>query len=313
MVDDALKHLYKSAKDGLPAGAAGLAEALGIDPAALTPLIDRMEALGFIMPGRHRPALTAAGEERALHLVRAHRLWERYLADHTGFEHLDWHSRAEVMEHEMTPEEVARLQAELGHPTHDPPGDPKPPTTPDAVSRPGRSLAEAPTHRPLRAVHVEDEPEDRYARLVAEDIHPGTLIQVEERGPEHVSLRADGRRVVLTRSDSEAVQVVPQDEEPEHHRRLRRTLADLPTGDEAMLVEIAPSLRGPERRRLLDLGFLPGTRVRAELVGAGGDPVAYRARGALVALRRSQTRHLYITDAPAGEGSHDSEAGGPAR
>jgi len=210
------------------------------------------------------------------------------------------------MEHEMTPEEVARLQAELGHPTHDPHGDPIPRTTADAVSRPGRSLAEAPAHLPMRAVHVEDEPEDRYARLVGEDIHPGTLIQVEESGPENVSLRADGRWVVLTRADSEAVLVVPEEERPEHHRRPRRTLADLPAGEEAMLVGIAPSLRGPERRRLLDLGFLPGTWVTAELVSAGGDPVAYRARGALVALRRSQTRHLYIADAPAGEGVPES-------
>lgn len=39
-------------------------------------------------------------------------------------------------------------------------------------------------------------------------------------------------------------------------------------------------------RRLTDLGLLPGTRIACELVSPSGDPVAYRVRGALIALRK---------------------------
>jgi Fe2+ transport system protein FeoA len=42
------------------------------------------------------------------------------------------------------------------------------------------------------------------------------------------------------------------------------------------------------------MGFLPGTPISAEMAGAGGDPVAYRVRGALVALRRTQADQIYV-------------------
>ena len=45
---------------------------------------------------------------------------------------------------------------------------------------------------------------------------------------------------------------------------------------------------------LLDLGVVPGTVVRPELRSATGDPVAYRIRGALVALRRDQAEWIRI-------------------
>jgi Fe2+ transport system protein FeoA len=39
---------------------------------------------------------------------------------------------------------------------------------------------------------------------------------------------------------------------------------------------------------MLDLGLVPGTVVEAELRSPAGDPTAYRIRGAMIALRRSQ-------------------------
>jgi Fe2+ transport system protein FeoA len=39
---------------------------------------------------------------------------------------------------------------------------------------------------------------------------------------------------------------------------------------------------------MFDLGLVPGTVVEAELRSPAGDPTAYRIRGAMIALRRSQ-------------------------
>ena len=39
---------------------------------------------------------------------------------------------------------------------------------------------------------------------------------------------------------------------------------------------------------MLDLGLVPGTVVVAEMKSPAGDPTAYRVRGAMIALRRSQ-------------------------
>jgi DtxR family Mn-dependent transcriptional regulator len=58
--------------------------------------------------------------------------------------------------------------------------------------------------------------------------------------------------------------------------------------------DISPACQGSQRRRLLDLGVVRGTEIVPELVSAGGDPVAYRIRGALVALRREQAEWIRI-------------------
>ncbi len=54
---------------------------------------------------------------------------------------------------------------------------------------------------------------------------------------------------------------------------------------------------GADRRRMMDLGILPGTKIEIELTNPLGDPTAYRIRGAVVALRREQARQIdVITD-----------------
>jgi DtxR family Mn-dependent transcriptional regulator len=71
-------------------------------------------------------------------------------------------------------------------------------------------------------------------------------------------------------------------------------LSTLPLGSRATVVGISARCRGPERRRMLDLGIVPGTEVAAEMRSPGGDPTAYRIRGSLIALRREQAELIHI-------------------
>jgi ferrous iron transport protein A len=75
-----------------------------------------------------------------------------------------------------------------------------------------------------------------------------------------------------------------------------RTLADLSAGQTGLVTELHS--QGPDRRRMMDLGIVPGTLVTVEMKSPLGDPVAYRVRGALVALRHEQACLISITDAP---------------
>lgn len=43
---------------------------------------------------------------------------------------------------------------------------------------------------------------------------------------------------------------------------------------------------GPMRRRLMELGFVPGERVECLFRSGLGDPTAYGVRGTVIALRR---------------------------
>jgi len=65
-------------------------------------------------------------------------------------------------------------------------------------------------------------------------------------------------------------------------------------GEEGVVVAVGAQIQGAQRRRLLDLGVVPGTVIRADLSSLSGDPTAYRIRGALIALRRAQADEILI-------------------
>jgi ferrous iron transport protein A len=73
------------------------------------------------------------------------------------------------------------------------------------------------------------------------------------------------------------------------------TLDELPRDEPAIVTSLDST--GAERRRLMDLGLLPGIEVRAERTSPLGDPTAYLVRGSVIALRRSQARGIHIEPA----------------
>jgi ferrous iron transport protein A len=71
------------------------------------------------------------------------------------------------------------------------------------------------------------------------------------------------------------------------------TLARLPIGGVARVHSILSN--GPERRRMLDLGLIEGTKIQALLRSPSGNPVAYLIRGALIALREDDSSGIMVT------------------
>jgi DtxR family Mn-dependent transcriptional regulator len=249
--------------------------------------------------------LTPAGRQAALRVIRAHRLWEQYLAQETGFEEADWHAQAEHYEHMLSAEEITTLARQLGHPTHDPHGDPIPDARGEFKPHAGQPLTSMPLDQPLRIVHLEDEPPEVYAQLVAEELAPGMIVRLTEVTPTRVHFWAyagaaeTGDEHVLAPVVAANISVVPL---PEGETAAvaagpaarSMPLSALKTGEVGRVAALSPRLRGAERRRMLDLGLLPGTEVRAELVSPSGDPTAYRVRETLIALRREQARLIQI-------------------
>jgi Fe2+ transport system protein FeoA len=70
------------------------------------------------------------------------------------------------------------------------------------------------------------------------------------------------------------------------------TLVDLRRGDAAILEGI--DLPGDDARRLMELGFLPGTQITAGLSAPGGDPRVFQVDGSEVALRRETARRVKV-------------------
>ena len=70
------------------------------------------------------------------------------------------------------------------------------------------------------------------------------------------------------------------------------SLGDLRKGDVAVLCHI--DLPAEDARRLMELGFLPGTRVTAGCCAPGGDPRVFQVDGSEIALRRETARRMKV-------------------
>lgn len=289
--EDALKHLWHCEEADRTGTLQSLAGAMAVAPDIVADVVDRLAQREFVRWEGDGLLLSDAGRRRAVRVIRAHRLWERHLAERTGVEPVDWHRSAERAEHELSPADADRLAAGLGNPAFDPHGDPIPATD-------GR-LPQQPAPVPVNeltlgdravVVHVEDEPEGVYARLVTAGLHPGVeLVRV-----------ADGTGVRLRLTGGEELELAPAEAASLAVRRTpgpvaaAMTLADIALGERTRVVRLAAACRGLERHRLMDLGIVPGTVIEVERRAATGDPTAYRVRASLVALRRKQAARVLV-------------------
>lgn len=295
LVEDTLKHIHNCEMAGDRPTINSIAGALQISNKEAADLVAKIEAAEMVQREGNRIQLTSGGRQSALHILRAHRLWERYLADTTGFSESEWHSQAEFYEHLLSSADTEALSAQLGHPTYDPHGDPIPSSNGELIPLAGTPLTAADLEAPLRIIHIEDEPQTVYDQLIAEGLHPGMIVNVIERSSQRVRFWADGDEHVLAPIVASNISVAPIPEEKECETLPCEHLSDLKPGEEAIVSGISLACRGLERRRLLDLGILPGTVIRSEFASPSGDPIAYRIRDALIALRGEQSKLIHIS------------------
>jgi DtxR family Mn-dependent transcriptional regulator len=292
-LEDALKHVYMCGRRGQACTMESLAGRLEVSPARAVELLARMSELGLVRTDASGTSLTESGSASAVRILRTHRLWERYLADRTGVPAEDWHDHAERMEHALSAEEADALDSRLGHPRWDPHGDPIPTSAGELPPVRGVSLLSAGTGTSVEVLHLEDEPREVFDALLRQGLAPGSRVDVVGRRGDAVRLRAGGREWELDplAAGNVTVRDLPAGQRAEGPRD---TLADAAAGEAVRVVGIATGCQGTQRRRLLDLGVVRGTEIVPELVSASGDPVAYRIRGALVALRGEQARWIQV-------------------
>lgn len=302
LLEDALKHVFTCESIGRTATLQSVAGQLEVSTGKAADLLFRLAEHGLVRSEAKGPRLTDAGRDSALRLVRTHRLWERYLADRTGVPPGEWHAEADAKEHLLTPAETEALAARLGHPAWDPHGDPIPTPGGELPDVHRLTLAGVDTGRTVEIVHLEDEPREIYDALLADGLGLGARLDVAERTDHMVRVRARGREwplsVEVARNVS--VRILPEGTRSDQPVS---TLLDLEVGETGRVVDISPACQGSQRRRLLDLGVVRGTDIVPELVSMSGDPVAYRIRGALVALRRDQAEWIRIAPVTAPVGA----------
>lgn len=292
-VEDALKHLLNRKLENRAASPESLAGTLGLPRAATLKLLTRMDSLGLLERRGSELELTPEGERWAMHIVRAHRLWERYLADEARMPLKNIHREAQRREHTLTPAQADEMDAALGHPVRDPHGDPIPDREGHFTGVQGMPLTAWPAEDPARIVHLEDEPPIAYQTLLAEGLRLGQTLRILEKSPQRYLL-SDGEneyRIAPAVAANIFVAPLPEAAQPP---RDAIPLHELTYNQRAEIVALDEAVQGFTRRRLLDLGLTPGTLIFPELRNFFGEPRAYRVRGTLIALRNDQATQIWV-------------------
>jgi DtxR family transcriptional regulator, Mn-dependent transcriptional regulator len=126
-IQDYLKEIYKLQAEGERATTSALARRLGVAPSSVTSMLKKLAVLGLAEHSPYRGVqLSEAGTKIALEVIRHHRLLEQYLAETLGLGIDAVHAEADRLEHVISEELEARIDEQLGYPTHDPHGHPIP-------------------------------------------------------------------------------------------------------------------------------------------------------------------------------------------
>jgi len=288
-LEDALKAAYSLEEQAGPWDGEALAAAIGLAQASAGGVVQALADAGWARQdaeGRWR--LSDAGSQRARELVRAHRLWERYLVDREGAPLETAHAEAHVREHGTTSEELDKLDEGLGYPAWDPHGHAIPAPGCDVPALAAKPLSdESAVGRRLRVVCLDDESAPLLAQLVAMGVKPGADVAVIGRETDALCLELDDGTVRLAMPAAHHVHVVPQP-------ALAVPLGELPVGSRARVAEVRGG--GKQQRRMLDMGMVPGAEVAVVRRASLGDPVEYRVKGTAVAMRRADADSILVEE-----------------
>jgi DtxR family Mn-dependent transcriptional regulator len=183
-IQDYAKEIYKLETETGRAATNALADRLGVAPASVTGMLKRLDTLGLVSYAPYRGAtLTPSGTRLALEVIRHHRLLERYLVDTVGLPLDLVHAEAERLEHALSEDLEALIDASLGFPTHDPHGDPIPDSALRVVHRDLKGLDELAPGESATVRRVPDDDADVLRYLATLRLVPGERVRVRASAP----------------------------------------------------------------------------------------------------------------------------------
>lgn len=294
LIEDTLKFLFDNEYKSLPSPLHSVAGGLNLPVDKVTALIPKLESMGLINSAdKNNIRLTDDGRSYALRVIRIHRIWERYLADETSVKERDWHNKADIHEHKMSLQDANELAAKIGNPVVDPHGDPIPTSQGEIPDFTGTPMNELESGDVVRIIHIEDEPRTIYLQLLALELFPGMELRIIENTPEKVVFEFQGEEMVLAPIFAANVTVKKRTTSA-YKIDSNLLLSKIKKGEKAKVLSISPACRKQQKRRLMDLGIVPGTEIEVALESASGNPRAYRVLNTLIALRDQHASLIFV-------------------
>jgi DtxR family Mn-dependent transcriptional regulator len=189
-IEDYLKTVYAHTEwQPDPITPSQLAGKLGVAPSSVTEMVKKMAAAGLVAHVPYGPLrLTEAGRERALAVVRRHRLIETWLVREMGYRWHEVHDEAEVLEHAVSDRLLDVIDDRLGRPARDPHGDAIPAADGSIADDPYLRLDEAPAGHAGLVLRISDRDPEMLLRLAEDGLVPGVAVSVRDASRERVRL-----------------------------------------------------------------------------------------------------------------------------
>src|SRR5262249_8132275 len=182
-VEDYAKAIYVLEERNGVASTTALAERLGVSAPAVSAMVKKLAADGYVTHVRyHGVRLTEEGRRIALEVLRHHRLLETYLAEELGVPWDRVHAEAEVLEHVLSEGLEERIAAKLGERTQEPQGDPIPAVDGPVIEPATVALAALADGDRGRFVRVSDSDPALLRELAELGIRPGDELEVVPGG-----------------------------------------------------------------------------------------------------------------------------------
>ena len=201
-VQDYLKAIYALETAGERVTTSALAGRMSVSAPSATAMTKRLAELGLVERAPYRGVvLTDEGRRGALEVLRHHRLLERYLVDRLGLSLDEVHVEADRLEHALSEELEAKIDAELGFPTHDPHGDPIPDRELRVAAGGARSLVDLVPGERASVSRVPDGDPELLRYLAELGLVPGSGIELVSKAPfgGPVTMRTDTGEHAISR------------------------------------------------------------------------------------------------------------------
>lgn len=197
----AIYHLGKQGRENVNTNA--LADAMNTKASSATDMIRKLAEKDYANYKKYKGVtLTEAGKKIAINIIRKHRLWEVFLVEKLNFTWDEVHELAEQLEHIKSQKLIDELDAFLGHPTHDPHGDPIPDKNGEITFVEKIVLSQAQEHQKYSCLGVNDSSSEFLQYLNKNDIGLGSIIEVMHIEPfdKSINIKANGKLLTVSQS-----------------------------------------------------------------------------------------------------------------
>ena len=189
---------------GLPMTGANIARAMQLSPPTVHEMVGRLVGDGYVERKPDKSlAFTESGREHASHIVRRHRMIERFLTDVLGIPWDEVHEEAERIEHAMSPVLEERMRAAIGDATTCPHGHP----IVEGIRERGSLLADVEIGADVTVLRFENEAEELLHYLKDAGLNPGLEGKLSESDDDQVTIVSVGGSHEVSRSVAETVSV----------------------------------------------------------------------------------------------------------